>query len=61
MKVRAKRRGYYGNVRETGQEFSINDDQAFSDAWMEKVEDVKPEPVAKAKPFSKKKKVKDEE
>lgn len=38
MKVRAKRKGYYGNQRRyEGDIFLIKDEKAFSDKWMEKV------------------------
>ena len=61
MKVRVKevRTGFfafYGGMRRyPGDEFPLEAESHFSKAWMEKVEEVKPEvkPVEKAKPKSK--------
>ena len=47
MKVVATRRGYYGDLREPGEQFTISGKEALSERWMEPVEEEKPR---KAKP-----------
>lgn len=43
MNVRAIQQGFFGHLREVGEEFSIDNAEQFSKAWMEKV------PAAKGK------------
>lgn len=37
MKVKATQRGFYGAMREPGEEFEISDKADFSSAWMEEI------------------------
>jgi hypothetical protein len=47
IKVIAIAKGYYGQFRESGDEFEIADDEAFHESWMERA-DGKPMKRAKA-------------
>ena len=38
IKVIAIARGYHGQFREPGDEFEIENEEAFSDKWMEKLD-----------------------
>lgn len=38
IKVIATARGYHGQFREPGDEFEVENEQAFSDKWMEKLD-----------------------
>lgn len=37
IKVMATRQGFYGNLREPGELFTIKDEKAFSIKWMKKI------------------------
>lgn len=38
IKVIATKQGYYGHFREVGDEFEVEDKNAFHDSWMEKLD-----------------------
>lgn len=48
VKVKATARGYYGFMRDPGDVFDVASDKHVSKAWMEVVEQDKPEKPAKA-------------
>jgi len=54
IKVRAKAKGYYKQLREKGETFEIADQKAFSSRWMEQVRVKAPEPKAASGKPSKK-------
>lgn len=39
IRVRAKEKGYFGQVREEGEEFDIPEDTSFEGAWFVKVDE----------------------
>lgn len=46
MRVIATQKGYYGNVvREPGDVFTLADEAAFSEVWMEAVDEDKTDPL----------------
>lgn len=49
-RVKATRRGFYGSLREVGDEFGVTDDKHLSAKWMERVDGKPIKGKAKAEP-----------